>query len=228
MNNPVIVLFNKSPNRSSSIFSWQKWAKKYEYPIYTIEHTSSDFVNKYSICNLLKEQNIKYDSILMVSDSTIVTPDCGNFIKDLNNLSYSRWFGPYGNLFEILSLFENKIVSIDDWINSDVVFFTKLEIETLTNKIYNSNLIDIINKNFNSLVNYNELFDIPINLVERNLLKETQLSYSYNMCNMHINELLTNDLKFTKLNPFIVNFNGLDEQSTINFLNETFKYYYTS
>lgn len=61
--------------------------------------------------------------------------------------------------------------------------------------------------------------------MKRNIDNEIQLSYYYNTCNMQINELLHN-FKFLKLNPYVLNFNGMNENDTSYFLNETYKHYY--
>lgn len=224
MSNSVVILFN-TINNNSSVLSWKMWCEKYNHIFYTVDYDINNVINKYFLSQQLDQQDINYNSVLLVNDTTIITPHCENFIKDLDKITYAQWFGPYGNLFEILSLFNSKL-SVDNWINPDVLFLPKIELKKLETKLNDVKFLKTLEQNQDKLSNYNEIFDIPINLIDRDVSSELQLSYFYNTCNMQINELLTDDLKFTKLNPFIVNFNGMNKDHANYFLNKTFNHYY--
>lgn len=126
MNKPVVILYSTSDRYEKSVLSWKNWCDKYNLLLLNFElNKNQDIINRYLVYELLESQNIDYDSVLMVSDTTLVTTHCKNFIKDINKIMYARWFGSYGNLFEIMSLDTNLKFDIDNWINTDLVFFQK-------------------------------------------------------------------------------------------------------
>jgi len=71
-----------------SIKCWKKWADKNNAEVFVLTEKvyESDYMHlnwhKSLALKLLKENNIKYDQVLMVDADTIVHPDCPNFFDE--------------------------------------------------------------------------------------------------------------------------------------------------
>lgn len=224
MHNTIIIIYRHTTDTqfSYSLDSWKKWGMKYNYPVFESPYTSE--LDKYRLKELLDESGIECKSILITDDKTLITPNCTNFIKDSKKILSARWFGKYGDLFKLKQIAE-KDVDIDNWISTNMIYFPIKEYEKISTSILNNTTL--INK-FQPYVNNSLLgnYDPYINFIDRNIDNEYQLGYDYNMCNMHVNELLSDDLKFTKLNPKILNFNDLKPNITEYLLERTYKHYY--
>ena len=220
MHNPAIVIFRNFTDSDFSITSWKEWAKKYNYPVYELPVTNTMYSDAYNVDLMLEAENIDYDGILITSDTTYVMPTCTNFINKSNKLLRPRWFGSFGNILKLKSILKSQEISIDNWISMDMGFFPKQIYKEISESVKRSDILTIIENNAGILKQFSNLVDIPINFIHRDETKEYELAYDYNMCNMHINELL-NNTKFLNMNPKIVNFNNLDRQSTLTLLHMT-------
>ena len=220
MHNPAIVIFRNFTDSDFSITSWKEWAKKYNYPVYELPVTNSIYSDAYNVDLILETEGIDYDSILITTDTTYVMPTCTNFINKSNKLLHPRWFGSFGDILKLKSILKAQEMSIDNWISMDMIFFPKQIYKKICEDIKKSNILTIIENNVGVLKQFSSLVDIPINFIRRDETNEYELTYDYNMCNMHINELL-NNTKFLNMNPKIVNFNNLDRQSTLTLLHMT-------
>lgn len=214
MHKPIVIIVRNIQEAQISVDSWKNWATKHNYSVYEV----NGYEDVYNVDISLAESNIEYDSILFTSDTTYVLPKCGDFINGCETITYARWFGSFGNILKLKNLLKSDTISIDNWISMDLAFFPKKEFINITEQIRKSKILDIVKSNTQHLYQLTNLIDIPINYIKRDYSNDFQLSYLYNMCNMHVNELL-NESKFLKLNPNIVNFNNLNKNTILTLMN---------
>lgn len=242
--NVVLMVAAKIPNmeyRSApyeyGINSWKHWCNKHDCEFFVLDeplyHNQQMKINfhRYYVFDLLENENIDYDQILITDADSIIHPDCPNFF-DLTDRKYTVTMCD-GNYDWVCRSMENyafefpEFDTFDVWkyFNAGFQVFNKEHKEVIQTflKFYwdNSDKIrEIMNK-------YGVGTDQPlINHITQAMDVDLKfLPYRYCMVDLHLKNILTEDLKFLDI-AGIYQFNAIpdngDAKWTMHFMKETY------
>lgn len=201
MNNIVILYQSGSDQNEISLSNWKKYCDKYNLPLIYITDIVNPTVERYKqifyIFDILKENQIEFDQICLVSDSTLINLSTPNLFNQTDGkLTFAEWDSDFGYLLTQIenyqkNVFQGKLVDYSRFF--DFGFF-------IVNKTH-ENIFKTICQNLqHNFVGLNFFFDCEYK----------KLPYTYNMIDIQRKEALDN-YRFIKLGN-VYNFSGLNNK----------------
>jgi len=224
-----------------SISSWEKWVKKHKnIDMFVLEDLLLPISDmgicwqRYYLFDLLKQNNIKYNQILMVDADTIVHPDTPRFFElSQHNFTVAEFGGSWDWVLRSMDIYSKYIFS-DYMFDFYKYFDAGFMICNNFHEILYKSILDLYNNRideFKQLESFHVGTDqTPVNfMIHLNNIPLTQLPYEYNMIDMNRKEILTDDLLFTKFG-YIYQYNAIpnnkNNEQTLYWMKKTYEYFY--
>lgn len=162
---------------------------------------------------ILESNNLKFDQICFVSDTTLISKNTPNPFNMTNNkLTFAEWDGDFGYLLNNIEIykqyyFKDKIVDFNRFF--DIGFFI---INNSHKEIFN-NITSFLEKNYNELKNKLDTSFIPQNFFFD--CEYNKLPYTYNMIDMNRKEIVFDEnlIKLGNIFNFKLNFEMFEHSS---------------
>jgi hypothetical protein len=224
-----------------SVKSWKYWCEKNNVEFFMLDQYMFDtnymIPNWYKlyVFDLLDNNDIDYNQIAIVDADTIVHPDCPNFFEMSDNKFCAvHNDGSYDWVCRSMEnyskhLFNGFTFPIWEYINSGFIILNKKH-----KKLY-KDIINFYTENRESIVSVQKNFGVGTDQPIINFFLQKQnvdlklLSYKFNMQDMALKEILTEDLLFTKLG-WIYHYNAIpdnhDSSLTLYWMKKTYEELY--
>lgn len=224
-----------------SVKSWKHWCEKNDVEFFMLDQyifdTNYMIPNWYKlyVFDLLDNNDIDYNQIAIVDADTIVHPDCPNFFEMSDNKFCAvHNDGSYDWVCRSMEnyskhLFDGFTFPIWEYINSGFIILNKKH-----KKLY-KDIINFYTENRESIVSVQKNFGVGTDQPIINFFLQKQnvdlklLSYKFNMQDMALKEILTEDLLFTKLG-WIYHYNAIpdnhDSSLTLYWMKKTYEELY--
>lgn len=214
MNNLVILYkSDKTPNAISKQ-NWESYCKlhdiQYVYFDHIINQNISNIDQIFYIYNILEHNNIEYNQLALVSDSTLINLKTPNIFSLTNGkLTFAEWDGDFQYLLSNMEVYnELYFKTTPDFTRFfDMGFF----IVNHDHKDIFSKIISFMDINYKTLHTKLDTTFIPHNFFFK--CEYTKLSYNYNMIDMERKEILQN--KYFKELGYIYNFSNISNKFEI-------------
>lgn len=205
MNNYLVLYQVQQVINELSLNSWKKYCDKYKINlIYLTDIINPKFnrINQiFYIFEVFKQNNINYDNICLVSDTTLVNKKTKNVFELTNNkLTFAEWDSDFGYLLNNIELYQSyfKKENLDFTRFFDLGFFiVQQQHETIFN-----NILQFLNANYEKIKHQFNTTFIPQNFFFD--CEYNKLPYTYNMIDMNRKEIAI-DSNLSKLG-YIYNF----------------------
>lgn len=191
MNNYVVLYQTGDKENNVSLKNWKSYCDKHNIKlIYLTDIINPNFdrINQiFYIFEIFKQNEIEFDNICLVSDTTLINQKTKNLFELANNkLTFAEWDSDFGYLWNNIELYQNyfKKESLDYTRFFDLGFFiVQKQHESIFNEI-----LKFLTVNFQKLkVQFDTSF-IPQNFFFN--CEYNKLSYTYNMIDMNRKEIV--------------------------------------
>lgn len=214
MNN-YIVLYQSDVNRNDiSLKSWKQYCNLYNINLFyltDIINPKLDRINQiFYIFEIFKQNNVDFENICLVSDSTLINKKTKNIFELSNNkLTFAEWDSDFGYLWNNIELYQNffKKENLDFTRFFDLGFFI---VQKQHDFIFN-NIINFLNLNYEKLKTQLDTTFIPQNFFFD--CEYNKLPYTYNMIDMVRKEIVFDENIGLLGNVF--NFKGISDKEKI-------------
>jgi hypothetical protein len=205
MNNYIILYQTGQFPNNLSLNSWKQYCDKYNIKLIyltDIINPKFDRINQiFYIFEVFKQNNISYDNICLVSDTTLINKKTNNIFELTNNkLTFAEWDGDFGYLFNNIELYQShfKKENLDFTRFFDLGFFI---VQRQHGPIFN-NILQFLTANYEKIKTQLDTTFIPQNFFFD--CEYNKLPYTYNMIDMNRKEIVI-DNNLSKLG-YIYNF----------------------
>lgn len=215
MNN-YIVLYQSDANQNDvSVQNWKSYCDKHNIKMIYLSDLIQPRWNRinqiFYVFEIFEVNQIDYDSICLVSDSTLIRSNTPNVFELTDNkLTFAEWDSDFGYLLTNIELYQKHIFN-----NQNVDFTRFFDLSFfIVNKTHKSIFENILNFFYN---NYTELYNkLDTDFIPQNFFFDCEykkLPYTYNMIDIPRKEVL--DIhRLIKLG-YIYNFNGLTNKQDL-------------
>lgn len=220
MNNFVILYQTGEQLNQLSYKSWTAYCNTHSLKLICltdIVNPSFDRINQiFYIFKLLKNSEIEFDNICLVSDTTLVNKNTKNIFDLSNNkLTFAEWDSDFNYLLTNLELyqlhvFNNKKVDFSRFFDLGMFIVNK------SHEFIFDQIINFLENNYNRLINNLDVTFIPQNFFFE--CEYNKLPYVYNMIDIGRKEIVidSNLSKLGNIFNFRLELNLMSEAS--NFL----------
>ena len=229
MHKNIICLFDDGRNKYS-VDSWTRYANKVGYELvisdqllFDLQYMSVEWYIMYCL-DILEANNIEYEQVLCVNNTTLVHPNTPNIFDVTNNkLTGVRVYGDVDIMLsgmEIVSeIFNKHMFPFYTCLDTNLIIFNKTHKQTL------HNIQNFYQENYKTLnyikQKYGLNFSTPVfnSFFNEEIKDFTILNYEWNMQDMSRFEIITRDLLHTK-------YGYISQYNNIANANEIMKYTY--
>lgn len=218
MNNFVILYQTGERLNQLSHTSWTNYCNTHNLKLICltdIVNPMFDRINQiFYIFKLLKNSEVKFDNICLVSDTTLVNKTTENIFDLTNNkLTFAEWDSDFNYLLTNLELyqlhaFNNKKVDFSRFFDLGMFVVNKSHEETF------DKILEFLQNNYNKLINNLDLTFVPQNFFFDG--EYNKLPYVYNMIDISRKEIPidSNLPKFGKIFNFRLNMDVMPTASS--------------
>lgn len=199
MNNYIVLYQTDNIPNNLALSNWKSYCDKHNINLIyltDIINPSLDRINQiFYIFKIFKQNDINFDNICLVSDTTLINQKTDNIFKLSNNrLTFAEWDGDFGHLWNNIEVYQQhfKKESLDYTRFFDLGFFIiQKQHEFIFDKI-----LEFLTVNYQQLKSQLDTTFIPQNFFFD--CEYNKLPYTYNMIDMNRKEIVI-DKDFAKL-----------------------------
>lgn len=215
MNNVVVLYQTEEVINKTSLMNWTNYCNKHNLKLIHFTHivnSNLDRTNQiFYFYKIAESNNLDIDSILFVSDTTLINCEIGNLFDLTNNkLTFAEWDGDFGYLFNNIEIY-NQIFFKNKNINFTKLFDLGFFIVNKTHKQIFENIIEFLENNYAEIVNKLDTTFVPQNFFFE--CDYNKLPYTYNMIDMLRKEIVL-DHNIKKLGN-VFNFKNINNKEKI-------------
>lgn len=190
MNNYIVLYQTDNIPNNLALSNWKSYCDKYNINLIyltDIVNPSLDRINQiFYVFKIFKQNDINFDNICLVSDTTLINQKTDNIFKLSNNrLTFAEWDGDFGHLWNNIEVYQQhfKKESLDYTRFFDLGFFIiQKQHEFIFDKI-----LKFITANYQQLKSQVDTTFIPHNFFFD--CDYNKLPYVYNMIDMSRKEI---------------------------------------
>lgn len=218
MNNFVILYQTGDQLNQLSYTSWKRYCDNHSLKLICLTDIINprfDRINQiFYIFKVLKNNEVDFDNVCLVSDTTLVSKFTENIFELSNNkLTFVEWDSDFNYLFTHLELYQQYIFD-DKKVDFSRFFDLGLFVVNKSHEQIFDEVVSFLEKNYYRLVDNLDITFIPQNFFFN--CEYNKLPYVYNMIDIDRKEIPidSNLSKFGKVFNFRLNMNSMPIAST--------------